>query len=303
MQFKILFFISIFISLSSEADQGVRACFNDHGSGSPYLELMGQADLPPFDALTSVVTSCREVSSLTKEGLDLNKKHPYLVEKIANIGEWLIFGLFGRAKSAFSKFDFTQMQKDYMKSLEKIKQNPERHERIRDVYLLAARYQGIYDYGSLAGFSLKHLSLSPESPLDKGGGVCRNFASLLAWSLLQVARPTGNKNMALDETSFSSDIVTGPGFRGGGHAWVRIKLPKKREKMPGYDFEEVDLDTTNYPNSFVALSPRHSGMPFKKLEETYRKCREVVSCLVENLNKKGLGKENPTESLRSRSAN
>lgn len=203
------------------------------------------------------------------------------------------FGLVGGAAAAFSSLQKTKEGRQYMATLNSIKNIANPMERIRQTYELAAKHSGHYDHetngmdtwnsGAIVG------AHRPENLLannrERGTvGVCREFAALLQWSLMQVSRHPTSKSSALDEKDFSSTLVGGtvPGSNGwkdgGGHAWVRINLPVfKNGRL--LDFTHFDLDTTWYPKKFAPLFPRRSGVSQANRRKLIQQCGEVVDCL------------------------
>lgn len=273
-------FLLFFTDLSFA--ETVSSCFKETESLA-FFNTIKEMNLSSDEAASAVSNSCSEVTPGVKSK-ETHTKPGKVTEIKDRILTFLAYGSFGGGASAFSKMKDTPLQQNFMKALEKIKENPNRYERIRDTYKLVSRYQGEYDYETLKKFSIKglHIWSTPEAVVNDAqtmgsGGVCRNFASLLTWSLLQVARPKGNTSMALDETSFSTEFIAGD-VVGGGHRWVRVNLPKK---IPGkgIEFKSIDLDTTWYPATVTALQPRLDGLTESEMQTLSNKCKQIILCL------------------------
>lgn len=200
----------------------------------------------------------------------------------------------GTAPAAFSQLKSTSEEKRYMAELNRIKSIDSPIERIRQTYELAARNSGNYDYdsngmkswasGLLFGTNRPE-NLLKNKTLNGTVGVCREFASLLQWSLMQVSRHSDSKNMALNKNDFSSEIILDavPTSKDsdeiGGHAWVRINLPIfKNDQI--VDFTHFDIDTTWYPGAFSPLFPRRSGVTSNTQERAKGECKEISKCLT-----------------------
>jgi hypothetical protein len=195
------------------------------------------------------------------------------------------FGLLGEAAASFSSLQNSPEGRAYMKALSKIRRLKNPIERISQTYRLAAINSGEYDHATMGkktwytGFVFG--AYRPENLLknsrDRGTvGVCREFATLLKWSLQQVARHPDSTSMALGPSDFSAEIVGGS-TPVGGHAWVRVNIPVIRNGRL-VDFTHFDIDTTWYPE-FTPLFPRRSGVSDQNLRRLRRECEEITNCL------------------------
>lgn len=206
------------------------------------------------------------------------------------------FGAAGHALSAFSGMNSNEAERAYKAALAKIKVLPNPMTRIQLVYELAASAQGKYDEKTMGAVTMASgLFLAWETPENilwnartRGtAGVCREMASLLQWSLMQVSRWSGSKTMALGPNDFSSNFIGGgvPGPKGwkdgGGHAWVRVKMPTFDAKGAIAGFRHFDLDTTWYPEQFAPLVPRRSGLTTTSREKLLNQCSDAIDCLLE----------------------
>lgn len=266
-------------------------CFGREQGLPAFLQVIRDSRMPASESMVALSLACAEADPLGKRRAMQDKRGGITEIREKAIG-FFVFGLFGEGTAAFSRLRGSETQKEFKKRLERIKAKRDRYERIRDVYALVSEFQGKYDYRALNEFALtrSYLWLTPAETLDSAkdtgyGGICRNFATLLYWSLLQVARPMGSDSMALDESSFSAELMTGPvplrdGSR-GEHAWVRVNLPFRKADGPGLRFESVDLDTTFYPNEFAPLIPRLSGVSAEERAGIMTACERVRRCLFE----------------------
>lgn len=202
------------------------------------------------------------------------------------------FGLLGAAAASFSTLQGSEAGRQYMAILNNIRNIPNPIERIKRVYELAVLHSGEYDESGngmptwISGFFVG--ANRPENLLANSRrrgtvGVCREFASLLKWSLQQVSRHPTSTNGALAPTDFSSTMIAGslPGAEGWDtpvqHAWVRINVPV-HENGRLVDFTHFDLDTTWYPQ-FTPLFPRRSGLSVANQNRAKRECREIIECM------------------------
>ncbi len=166
------------------------------------------------------------------------------------------------------RLDDSAVEKEYQAALDRIRLTPHRAERVKQVFQLARKYQGQGD---------------PENPLQylhpgrilrraaagEPGGVCREFAVLLYWSLLQVARPEGAKL----EQEFTPEIRYG-----ATHWWVRVHFPKSK----GQKLESFNIDTTDYL-SFVPLQPRQDKELMRWVPLKKNWCQKTIRCLRDQL--------------------
>jgi hypothetical protein len=240
----------------------------------PYFQNFDRITGTPTQKLLMMSSGCREVTKSPKilDGPGIGSTlFTFAVENFS-------LPLVGQAASAFSTLNGSPAQRRYKAALDQIRKNPNPMDRIRAVYELAASYQGNYDY---KGGGLKFDT--PGGNIDRAqrtgtSGVCRDFASLLQWSLMQVARHPSSVNGGLGPTDFSSEIKTGF-VPGGGHAWVRINLPNHDARGAITGFNRFDIDTTWYPEQFSILFPRLSSLSAANREKLINQCRTVENCL------------------------
>lgn len=275
--------LTISVSLTSWAGPE-QVCFRDT---LPFFKNFTHYSSTPQSKARALQDTCRELSQ--PEMYDAAGIAARLRDRTLSIGST---GLLGGATGAFSSLNDSPAGRRYMSVLNRIKQNPNPMERIRQTYELASIHSGEYDERDnglptwLSGWIVG--AYRPENLLanarDRGTvGVCREFAALLKWSLQQVSRHPSSRSHALGPMDFSSDFMGSwlPGNGGWsdsfGHAWVRINLPVIQDGRL-VDFTRFDLDTTWYPR-FTPLFPRRSGLSAANLKRAQIECRRVMQCL------------------------
>lgn len=248
-----------------------------------------------FEPIAKVTMAPGErASSMGKIGLELlddgmNERKSASEYIIFDGLSFISFGLiFGQGASAFSLLDQTELQKSFQKELDRIKKIKNPMDRVKQVYDLVVRTQGFYDQEKSVFRTLGNgkviFAETPENLINSAekygtAGVCREFASLLQWSLLQVARHPDSKGVALGPNDFSSEFINGQ-VPAGGHAWVRVHLPKYSKEGQIQSFNNFDLDTTLY-SEFSPLYPRRSGVTPAERRALRYQCDEIMECLMD----------------------
>jgi hypothetical protein len=270
----------LFTVLFSVQSFAQSACYSE--VTSPVLNLYQQRSGENLELL------CKEL-----ESEEMYEREGFLYKIALGITNFIgVGGLWGLGASAFSKLEGSPWQIEYKKQILEIKKIPDRIERIRQVYLLVSRTQGFYDYetaGLRTDFKEGWMvgALRPENLIDSAhkygtAGICRQFAALMYWSLLQVARAEGSVGGALGEGDFSMSFVSGEVPWDGkiiGHAWIRVHLPIRQNGI--LEFQDFDLDTTIFPGTFVMLIPRRSGLPTQERLDLISQCRQLQKCSAE----------------------
>jgi hypothetical protein len=106
------------------------------------------------------------------------------------------------------------------------------------------------------------------------GGICRHFATLLYYNLMQTARTYGDTDMYLGNTAFSPDIVGSL-----DHVWIRVNVSHPNPNGVGLSFSTFDLDPTIYHDRFMPIYTRNNwDAAGAKLAA--KKCQEVTWCLL-----------------------
>lgn len=171
--------------------------------------------------------------------------------------------------------------------LDKIAKFKDPYERIRKVYELVSTNQGEYDDNQISrahqGIDYGrriYLVNTPNAVLNISkktgiGGVCRDFANLLYWSLNQVNISDGRRSRSvmggLDESSFSVRKVFS-----SDHEWIQVLIPNKQKGS--LEFDTIDLDTTYYRH-YTPLHPRIPNLSNQDRASLLETCRAVSQCL------------------------
>lgn len=258
------------LSASSSAFSQYDRCFN---GTLPYFQNVRRASGTAAQRVLMLNRGCAEL----RRG-DLTDAPGIGSSILGAVGQTLSAPLSGQAWAAFSTLNGNENQRRYQRQLDEIKRIPNPMERIKRVYELVARTQGSYNYGSNALRLGTPGNLIDTAAREGSAGVCRDFAALLQWSLMQVARYSGSTRMDLGPTDFSSEMKTGS-TPAGGHAWVRVNLPNHDAQGRIIGFNRFDLDTTWYPEQFSVLFPRNSSLSEANRTRLVRECSSVVNCL------------------------
>lgn len=259
--------------------QAFAACEVPASSDWAFARALFKSDMTLIEKRSALVDACSELSRQWSSGeyVQTPQTVPYLaLRAISSV--WLTYRT---AASAFTILGGTEVQDAFKARLQEIRKDPRPLNRIQQVYEAVLYYQG-----DIQGtFTLDNPGQMLDRVRQTGvGGTCRDFATLLYWSLLQVARPNGYESQLgeLDENSFSVDMPTGVGNQNGKwsrevHVWVRVNVPKRRNGQ--LSFESYDLDTTNYRSRFTPLMVRFQGVSDVELSRLHGRCMEILECL------------------------
>lgn len=278
----IAFAIFIFAIGAQAVDRDT--CFNN--AKGPFFDIFARMKVSPGEMAIRMNEACTELKD--KEMVSSKS----LTEHAFSAAGFIGGAMFGNAANSFSRLDETELQKSYQKELERIKQIEDPMERIKQVYDLAVRTQGKYDYetkgmdtAKSGMYVMTNLPGNLINNAEKRGtaGVCREFASLLQWSLMQVARHPSSKSSALGPKDFSSEMVGGM-TPIGAHAWVRIHLPKHSSEGQLQGFQDFDVDSTWY-SEFSPVYERRSGLSVKEQMAMVESCERVQKCLFVRQNR------------------
>lgn len=258
-------------------------CFRDT---LPIFQKIAQFDANTDSRRSAMANACRELKvTLLYEAKSMGER------LIADPVVGTVNVVAGSAPAAFARLGGTPRQEAFKKELEQIRQDPNPMSRIKKVYELVARNQGHYDSENIGALKFQ----TPGNLLNRvdnmgTAGVCRDFAALLQWSLMQVYRHPSSTGPALGPTDFSSEVVTGaiPGRRGWEdtqhHAWIRINLPQfDGQLLDG--FHHFDLDTTWYSEQFSPLMPRRSALSEENRTKALGQCEQIQACLLERMSR------------------
>lgn len=250
--------------------------------------------MPYFKNFERLSGSADEKRQMLEGGCNEMKNIPEMAdarsmsEKIQReVHEKAVFPYYmGQSSTVGEKLNGSEAQRKFQARLDEIKKIENPMDRVRKTYELVAKTQGFYDTQNM----YEARNLSPGNLIDRAAekgsaGVCRDFASLLQWSLLQVAKHPSSKSDTLGPNDFSSKFTVGdvPGVggwrNGSGHAWVRVNLPQF-ENGQLKRFNTFDVDTTLYPQKFTPLMPRRSGLTPENKFNFLSECKQVSSCLA-----------------------
>lgn len=284
-----IFLIFLLFPVGVAAEQGVSAC-KDLVPDTPdfaFSRVILDSNQSRSEISQALGDACRELDTSTWEGKFSQRTHRGLnttVKVFTPVIDFLSFG-----SSSFTILGNSEVERRFKAELATIKKIQDPIHRIQATYEMVVKYQGEYDYDNDGNPGGGGLFTSPKDIILKAdeqgaGGVCRDFAKLLYWSLQQVQRPEGATSSfnALDTNSFSVSSKMGAGSvdgKGYAHAWLRINLPHRRNGH--LEFERFDIDTTWYSKRFTPLLPRHQGWSDQNLSRMQSQCRRVKECVDE----------------------
>lgn len=316
----IIFVVSMGLGMSAgsaQADDSSswRQCTNEVEPEFEFIKAIGQATEDRRQALTTLDIACNDLDSWDSYFTSESK-----LLQLANSAFYhTTLGLIGIAFGdvAGIRSDNTYLIQ-YENTLQSIKSNSNRYERVRDAYLHAITHQGEYantistilaeaaadaeekqERKSLRRFvrdifkatweqvkssqnPLREIldiwDVRPRRTLTKAqesgfGGICRHFATLLYYNLMSTSRTTGDHDMHLGETAYSSTIVGSV-----VHVWNRVNIPHQQANgtIKFYSFE---LDPTKYTQGYVPLYPRRAWDKAGNLRARTA-CQKVYNCLI-----------------------
>ncbi|MCM2324037.1 MAG: hypothetical protein NDJ90_12325 [Oligoflexia bacterium] len=253
-----------------------------------FLRAIAGSKLKTEDKLAAVRNACGEFDLKTAYGSFAQSRKTSRTYVLSVV--WKLFQGMGFGSASFTRLGGSEAQAKFKAELERIKSEPDPVLRIQRVYELVSRSQGEYD--PERGFTPYRL---PGPLLDRAkkkeiGGQCRDFALLMYWSLVQVARYPQNEPMSrLNRNSFSMEVAYGDGHVETGdyvgfHEWVRVNLPVYVEPGKPIRFEQFDVDTTWYPGTFSPVMARTQNLSPDELAEKQARCQEMQACLsVKNI--------------------
>jgi hypothetical protein len=281
---QLIFLITIaiaFPAFSRTSKENHRLCFKNETQLPEFLRTIAESNLSAKETLDATYFACVEVQ-------DIETSEPGPVQDHARFAQknW-DFPVIGPMSVKFAEFfsgtdslRLRDVRRDFAKKLKAIRSLENRYERIHQTYRLVNQYQGKYDRDS----KLPLFSTNPKDTLERSsetsyGGVCRQFAELLKWSLNQVSQQGSS---SINKT-FTADIASS-----WDHMWVRVTLPS--EDGSGSVEETIDLDNTDHPHLFVPLRSRTS-LSENEQQAIDGQCRRLQACLREQVNATELWKD------------
>ncbi|MBY0516715.1 MAG: hypothetical protein K2P81_07400 [Bacteriovoracaceae bacterium] len=250
----------------------VRVCL-ERANLTP-LKILSKVSMPKRDLDMALFTACDELDDPTKnESAGFAQIDPIYDQGVSVVSS-VIAGFYKEGIAALAEnLTGSPAQREYRAHLEMIKRIKDPHERLIRTWNLAKSHQG--EYGPIVNLLRNPGQIIDAAAEGKRGGICREFALLLAFSLRWVARPYG---------------VEAPQFGGLGpyafnatirysmrHAWVRVNMDKfENGKRVG--LQTFDLDTT-WHDVFAPLNPRRTGEERWEIAEKSRRCLKAIECV------------------------
>src|ERR1035437_2189130 len=106
------------------------------------LGLYNATEMDPNSKTIALILTCSELDN------KLNYQARSVTERVAETGSYLVAGATGLAASAFSVLNGSDVQREFMAKLNEIKLTLNRIERIRQVYQLVSKFEGLFDNDS-----------------------------------------------------------------------------------------------------------------------------------------------------------
>lgn len=163
----------------------------------------------------------------------------------------------------------------YALELRKIRAVEDPIVRLQMVYRLSIQHQGQYmnprERNKLPDNNETSVSDTLIRAATTGkGGVCRDFAVLLAWSINQVSRDESGNELFSAGTEY---LLT--------HVAVRVKIPRSNHGgFPTSD--QFELDPTFYED-FNPLPASHLSLPSPALKEQVDQCNKILACYLKEV--------------------
>ncbi len=260
------------LSLAATKAERVNKCLAD--SGLNPLKALSKVSMPHEEKQRAMFTICDEMDDPAQnESAEFAQIDPLWDQAVSVVGA-VFSGFYKEGIAALAEtLEGSPAQRRYKAHLEMIKRIKDPHERIIRVFNLARASQG--SYGPII-----NLIRNPGQVIDAGaageaGGICREFAVLLAFSLRWVARPYGVQAPTfggLGENAFNATVVYS-----ARHAWVRVSMAKMQNgRQVGID--QFDLDTT-WHDVYTPLNPRRTSEKRASWANKYKICMKATECM------------------------
>jgi hypothetical protein len=162
--------------------------------------------------------------------------------------------------------DTSDIEQAYVRKIKKIGEEPNPVLRIKNIYNLVNAHRGTYKLYDWDGQPNPGKTLL-KAATTGSGGVCRDFSSLLVWSLNQVTK------FHSDDAEYSVQTKHLP-----NHALVTVRL----FRTPGARSESdlrFALDPTNYP-SFTPLPLPDLESPRTIVDQNLDRCQGIYRCMA-----------------------
>lgn len=260
-------------SHSFAQSEAIRQCLSK--SGVVPLQILAKTSIPKKDLDMTLFTICDEMDDPKYEDTPAHfaQIDPWYDQAVSVVGA-TFSGIYKEAIAALAEgLTGSDAQLRYRAHLNMIRKIKDPYQRIYRVFNLARASQGEYK-------PILNLIRNPGQIIDaaaagKPGGICREFALLLSFSLKWVARPDGDTIPAhggLGPNSFNVSVKYSM-----QHAWVRVHLPRyEGNRLVGFD--RFDLDST-WHDKFIPLNPRRTGEERVSLQNKYNRCMKATECV------------------------
>jgi hypothetical protein len=237
---------------------------------------------------------------LAKKDLTLNDGAPLAIDVVTQIANAV--SLFGMPILDDPKL-YTEFQKTFVRRLEQVKKINNPLQKMAATYILADDFNGSYNPKILRLLgNTSAISISPEALSQIGsekigyltstdiptplavvaragrtgsGGVCSDFAALLAWSLNSVGNTSIAGGFPEQAGGFRAVIA-----QGMNHAWVRVYYRTPDNKTVMFDF-----DPTFYEEQAVPLLSRSRTMTSAQERKNFNaQCTQIKACIANGVN-------------------
>lgn len=241
-----------------------------------FMSAIEKSEMSNSKKVSALVSACGELDTRSFNGA-FAQTHPDLGDKFAEI-TWSVFRGVGFGPASFVGVGGTKEQDAFANELDLIRPVTSPVVRIQKVYELVARHQGNYDDGGGGSPYFLPFTMINRAAKTGIGGQCRDFALMLYWSLLQVARHESDQTGlgGLGPNSFSVSAIYGSGQYGDkkvAHEWVRVHVPGKNRTLNSFD-----LDSTWYRNTFTPIPRRLQGLSQTTLATAKTLCNARLRC-------------------------
>ncbi len=271
---KIMLVLLWMISTQALAQsEAVRQCLKR--SSLVPIQVLARSAMPQNELNMALFTLCDEMDdpSYPDTPARFAQYDPWYDRAVSVVGT-IISGVYKEGIASLAEtLEGSPAQQRYRAHLEMIKRIKDPYQRIQRTFHLARSSQGSYG-------NILNLLRNPGQVIEAGangevGGLCREFAVLLAFSLRWVARPYGDVIPPFGGLSPDAFNVTVEYSM--QHAWVRVHMPKyEGGRMTG--FNRFDLDST-WHESYIPLNPRRTGEKRQEIETKFKQCQRVVECV------------------------
>ena len=233
-----------------------------------FARIIIEQDGPQNNKVETLQSACKVTDPTNSFFMDIN---------MWQVEDWSLLRITEGIRDGFRKIGKDKLEKDFDAKLSEIKKNPDALQRVKATYEFVIKSLKPYDDHASERFDAgeRPLVYTPEETLHHEA-VCRDYARLLKWALLQVAQPSSG----LKGQSFSASIETAYNKEGTrGHAWVSVNLPMSDSAGSFLGTERIDLDPTNFPDKFTPLMPLGQMLPQSRIKEYDNICSNLVDCL------------------------